>query len=232
MVEAQAGARPLGRLTLSGEKETRVPEEVLARSVFGPLGGVVEIGAVNVTGTWRLADVSVGAFVAPRQSEVDRILHGVRSVCGFGDAAMAIADQLGYFDEHEVSTALLLLWSEGITGLRQPLERLAEPPLVRRMCRIGADLQLTRLLQALVTAALSAGTEARQGARGIAEILHVAAGLADPTDGRISPVDIHRLWHVAHLPDILRPASNVPDWGRDGYRAYDEELEAQVQRAF
>ncbi|WP_031105222.1 hypothetical protein [Streptomyces sp. NRRL S-146] len=162
---------------------------------------------------------------------------------------MAIADELGYFADHEVPAASLLLWSEGITGVPQPPERLEEPALVRRMCRIGSDLQLTRLLQALVTAALAAGTEPGEGAAGIVEILRVACGLAEPgragvtsadpgragvtsaEPGRagITPADVHRIWRVAHLPAILRPASDAPGWGKAGYRAYDAELERLLQ---
>ncbi|MEU0899770.1 hypothetical protein [Streptomyces massasporeus] len=138
---------------------------------------------------------------------------------------MAIADEIGYFADHDVPAASLLLWSEGITGVPEPPERLEEPGLVWRMCRIGADLQLTRLLQALVTAALAAGTEPGEGAAGIAEILRVACGLADPGRAGITPADVHRMWRVGHLPGILRPASDAPGWGKAGYRAYDAELE-------
>lgn len=218
-------------MILSRQETTRPPEDRLARSVFGPLGGVVEIGAVNATGTWRLTDVSLGAFVAVRQHDVVRMLDGIRSVCRFGDAAMTIVGELGYLRDHEVSAAALLLWSDGIAGVPESLTQLEEPSLVRRMCRIGTDLQLTRLLQALVTAALAAGTEAGEGVAGIAEILRVVGGLADPDEGACTtPADIHRMWRVAHLPGILRPASDAPEWGKAGYRAYDAELERLVQR--
>ncbi|MFI2629817.1 hypothetical protein ACH5A2_05425 [Streptomyces collinus] len=138
-------------------------------------------------------------------------------------------------NHHEVPAASLLLWSEGIAGVPEPVERLEEPALMRRMCRIGADLQLTRLLQAVVTAALAAGTEPGEGAAGIAEILRVACGLAEPgragialaEPGRtgIAPADVHRMWRVAHLPGILHPASDAPEWGKAGYRVCDAELE-------
>ncbi|WP_442804662.1 hypothetical protein, partial [Streptomyces luteogriseus] len=195
----------------------------MARAVFAALGGVVEIGAVRATGTWLLPDVSVRAFLEPRQDDLRRLLEGVRVVGRFSGAVMAIADELGYFADHDVPAASLLLWSEEITGVPEPPERLEEPELVRRMCRIGADLQLTRLLQALVTAALAAGTEPGEGATGIAMILRVSCGLADP--GRagntyadpgcggltsaepghtgLTPADVHRTWRVAHLPAIL-----------------------------
>jgi hypothetical protein len=70
-------------------------EALLARAVFGPLGGVVEVGAVNSTGTWRLIEVSMGDFLARRRSDVERLLRGIRSVCRFSDDAMAIVDELG-----------------------------------------------------------------------------------------------------------------------------------------
>lgn len=221
----------------------------MARAVFAALGGVVEIGAVRATGTWLLPDVSVRAFLEPRQDDLRRLLEGVRVVGRFSGAVMAIADELGYFADHDVPAASLLLWSEEITGVPEPPERLEEPELVRRMCRIGADLQLTRLLQALVTAALAAGTEPGEGATGIAMILRVSCGLADP--GRagntyadpgcggltsaepghtgLTPADVHRTWRVAHLPAILHPAADPPEWGKAGYRAYDAALERLLE---
>lgn len=206
----------------------RVPSaraEPLARAVFAALGGVVEIGAVRATGTWLLPDVSVGAFLEPRRDDLGRLLDGVSVVGRFSGEVMGIADGFGYFRDHEVPAASLLLWSEGIAGLPDPVERLEEPELVRRMCRIGADLQVTRLLQALVTAALAAGTGAGEGAEGIAEILRVACGLVEAGRAGVTPADVHRMWRVAHLPGILRPASGAPEWGKAGYRAYDAELE-------
>ncbi|MFH9587876.1 hypothetical protein ACH4LS_22390 [Streptomyces luteogriseus] len=95
---------------------------------------------------------------------------------------------------------------------------------MRRMCRIGADLQLTRLLQALVTAALAVGAEPGEGAAAVAEVLRVACGLRTGPR-RERPAEAHRIWRVAHLPAILHPASDAPEWGKAGYRAYDAELE-------
>jgi hypothetical protein len=208
---------------------TAARAEPLARAVFAALGGLVEIGAARATGAGVLADVSVGDFLAPRQDDLRCLMEDVRALGRFPDAVMAIADELGYFADHEVPAASLLLWSEGIAGLPEPLERLEEPALVRRMCRIGADLQLTRLLQALVTAALAAGTESGEGAVGIAEILRAACGLVEPDRARTTPDEVQRMWRVAHLPAILRPASDAPDWGKAGYRAYDAELERVLQ---
>jgi hypothetical protein len=41
---------------------TALPESAFAREVFTPLGGIVEIGAVVATGTWTVADASVGVW--------------------------------------------------------------------------------------------------------------------------------------------------------------------------
>jgi hypothetical protein len=206
------------------EQDTPIPEGTLAREVFGPLGGVVEVGAVNATGTWDISAVSVGDFLALRQHDVERLLDGIRSVCRFSEAAMSIVDELGRFRDHEVPAVFLLLWSGAIAGVPQPIEGLAEPRVMRRMCRMAADLQLTYFLHALVTAAIAAGTDARQGAAEVAEILGIAADLADPT-GRSAPTDIFRMWRVSRLPGILRPDSDAPELGRAGFRAYDEQLE-------
>ncbi len=201
-----------------------IPEELLARSVFASLGGVVEIGAVNFTGTWRLADVSVGDFLERRGKELGRLMDGIQEVCRFGAPATAIAGELGYLRDHEVTPEFLLLWSAGLTGVPEPLEELAEPRVVQRMCRMGADLQLTQFLQALITAAICAEVEERAGAAHIAEILGIASDLVDAS-GRSSPETAFRMWRVAHLPGILRPDSEAPESGRAAFRAYDYELE-------
>jgi hypothetical protein len=204
-----------------------IPEVALARAVFAPLGGVLEVGAVNATGTWRLADVSVRDFLGYRRADVERLLDDIRSVCRFGDDAMAVVDELGWFRDHEVSAALLVLWSAGVTGVPEPVSQLEEPPTVRRMCRMAADLQLTSLLQALIAAAVAAGTSARHGAPVIAAVLTTACDLADPT-GRSAPDVVFRMWRVAHLPGILSPGSDAPESGRAGFRAYDGMLEGLV----
>ncbi|MFJ8085039.1 hypothetical protein ACIQ6Y_31030 [Streptomyces sp. NPDC096205] len=212
------------------EHVTPIPEEVYARAVFAPLGGIVEVGAVNATGTWRLADVAIHDFLAHRRDDVERLFNDIRSVCRFSDCAMAVVDELGWFRDHEVSGALLLLWSAGVTGVPQPLSRLEEPPTVRRMCRMAADLQLTALLQALITTAVAAGTPASRGAPTIAGVLATACDLADPT-GRSTPDVVLRMWRVAHLAGILSPGSDAPENGRAGFRAYDRTLEELITSA-
>ncbi|MFI6487663.1 hypothetical protein [Streptomyces sp. NPDC050564] len=155
------------------EQITPLPESAYAREIFSTLGGIVEIGAVVAAGTWAVADASVGGLVSARQDEVDRLLGVVRELGGFSDASMAIVDELGYLRQHQVTAPSLLLWCgyiEEITwsgSIEEPsprLEELERPSAVRRMCHIGADLQLANFLQALVTAAIAGGRK-RDGAR-------------------------------------------------------------------
>jgi hypothetical protein len=207
-----------------------VPEGVLAREIFGPLGGIVEIGAVSATGAWSVGAASVGELVSSRRGEVDRLLDLVRGIGGFSPATMAIADELGYLREHEVTAPALLLWSGAIEGIPSRLEDLERPDVVRRTCHMGADLQMTYFLQALVTSAVVAGGDVRQGAAKIAEALTIAAGIADAT-GRSAPALVFRMWRVAHLPGILRPDAGTPEQGKAGFRSYDQALEVLTTSA-
>ncbi|WP_406374023.1 hypothetical protein OG788_27000 [Streptomyces sp. NBC_00647] len=195
--------------------------------MFAALGGVVEIGAVNHTGTWDLADVSVGDFLAPRGEDIARIMAAVRTIGRFDAPVMAISDEMGYLREHPVEAPFLLLWSAGVTWVPESAENVAyleEPHVVRRMCRMGADLQLTRLLDALVTVGIAAGVDAEEGGSLVAGIIRIACELVGDT-GRDAPEGVFRMWRVAELPDALRPDSGAPEYGKAGYRAYDVELE-------
>ncbi|MFF2367039.1 hypothetical protein ACFVU0_30645 [Streptomyces sp. NPDC058122] len=198
-----------------------------ARTVFAALGGVVEIGAVNHTGTWDLAEVSVEAFLTPRAEDIARIMAAVRTIGRFDDHVMAISDELGYLCEHPVELPFMLLWSAGVTWdpeLADDLAYLADPPVVRRMCRMGADLQLVDLLDALVTAGIAAGVDAEEGGDLAAGVTRIACELVGDA-GRSAPEGVFRMWRVARLPDALRPDSGAPESGKAGYRAYDAALE-------
>lgn len=198
----------------------------LLRAVLAPLGGIVEIGAVRASGGAGLADVSVGDFLAARRHDLDRVFQGLRALLRAGDHLAVVAEQLGYFREHEVTGASLLLWSGGIAGVPEDPGRLEEAGLVRRMCRIGADLQLTRFLHELVTAAITAG-EGDEGDKGDKRVLDVLCGAARLVGGE--PPHVHRMWRVAHLARILDPRSDAPEWGRAAYRAYDLALEERLR---
>ncbi|MEU2422785.1 hypothetical protein ABZ619_17480 [Streptomyces sp. NPDC007851] len=181
------------------------------------------VGALNATGTWSFADVSVGTFLEGRRREWDRLFAAVCSLCAFGgDEARATAEEVGYFRDYDLSAPLLVLWSAGVTGIESLHD--PAPSVVRRMCRMAADLQLTELLDTLVGVALDAGADAATGAPQVTEILTAACGLADPA-GNVTPSHVHRMWRVARLPSTLRPDSPTPDPVRAGFRSYDGTLE-------
>ncbi|WP_157857447.1 hypothetical protein [Streptomyces yerevanensis] len=184
----------------------------------------MEIGAVVATGTWAVAEASVGELVSRRRDEVDQLLAAVGEIGGFSDVAMAIADELGYLRDHQITAPSLLLWSGGIENISPRLEELEEPSVVRRMCHMGADLQLVHFLQALVTAAIVDGRDERQGADRVVEALTIAVSLADDA-GRSTAEGTFRTWRVTFLPGILLPKSSAPESGKAGFRAYARLLE-------
>ncbi|MGI5427987.1 hypothetical protein [Streptomyces sp. CA-179760] len=118
---------------------TSAQAERMARAIFAALGGIVEIGAVRATGTWALADTSVGEFLAPRQDDMRCLMEGVRAIGCFSDDIMIIADELGYFRDHDVSAASLLLWSDGIAGVPDLVGRL-EGPSWCGACAVSAPI--------------------------------------------------------------------------------------------
>lgn len=92
------------------------------------------------------------------------------------------------------------------------------------MSRMGADLQLTRFLQALVNAAIARGADATEGAPLVSEALRIAVRIAggapEPGAGTV-----FAMWRVAFLADILRPNSPARPDARDTYRHYAHVLE-------
>lgn len=201
----------------------------LLRAVLAPLGGIVEIGAVRASGGAGLADVSVGDFLAARRHDLDSVFQGVRTLLRTGDHLAVVAEQLGYFQEHEVTGASLLLWSGGIAGVPEDPGRLEEAGLVRRMCRIGADLQLTRFLHEVVTAAITVGEgDKGEGDKGSTRVVDVLCGAVRLVGGE--PGHVHRMWRVAHLARILDPRSDAPEWGRAASRACDLVLDGLLRQ--
>ncbi|MEV7559025.1 hypothetical protein [Streptomyces sp. NPDC089795] len=193
-------------------------ETTLVREVFGPLGGLVECGAV-------LEAVSVGEFVARHRGELDRTLDVVRRLGAFHAESMAVMDGLGYLREHEVPPAGLLMWSGCIEEYTPDL---GGPEAVRRTARMGADLQLARLLQALVgVAALRGGVDVECGAPEIAEVIGALGAWGGPGGGR-SLHEVFLMWRVAFLPGLLTPSSGSPEPFRRRLREYARVLERVV----
>lgn len=210
--------------------EWNIPEDVLGRAVFAPLGGIVEIGAVVATGARSLREVSVGAFGSARQNDVARLLGVVQEVGDFGEATMGIFDGLGYLREHPVGAPSMLMWS---SMFEEMSSRLEEPDAVRRMSRAGADLQLTRFLQALVNAAIARGPGVARGAPLVAEALRIAVGLVGGAmdEGHCfvrGARTVLRMWRVAFLADLLLPDSAARPAARVLFREYAHALEESL----
>ncbi|MFD9515833.1 hypothetical protein [Streptomyces sp. NPDC059979] len=195
-------------------------ETSLVRDVFGALGGIVECGA-------SLARVPVGEFVAGRRGDLDRVLEAVRGLGNFHPETMDILDGLGYLREHDVPVTTLLLWSGCIEEFTPAL---GEPEAVRRMARMGADLQLAQLLQALVGVASFRGSDDVVANAGhIAEVVGMVSSWGEPGRGR-SPREVLLMWRVAFLPGVLMPESKSPEIIKRRFREYAHMLEKNLDQ--
>ncbi|WP_404958539.1 hypothetical protein [Streptomyces sp. 147326] len=196
-------------------------ETTLVREVFGPLGGLVECGA-------SLESVSVGEFVARHRGELDRVLDVVRRLGAFHAESMDIMDGLGYLREHDVPPVTLLMWSGCIEEYTPDL---GAPVTVRRMARMGADLQMSHLLQALVgVASLRGGRDdVESRAREIAEVIGAVCTWGGPSRGR-SLHEVFLTWRVAFLPGLLMPSSGSPEPFTRRLREYAHALERIVEQ--
>ncbi|MFE4258389.1 hypothetical protein [Streptomyces sp. NPDC056883] len=193
-------------------------ETSLAREIFGPLGGIVECGAA-------LRGETVAEFVTIRRTELDRILAAVRDIGRFHPPTMDIVDQLGYLREHDVPVTSLLLWSGCIEEFSPEL---GGAEAVRRMARMGTDLQLTHLLHALVgTASFRAPQDVQANAATIVEVLETAASLGSPAHARTAR-EVFLMWRAAFLPGVLMPASTSPEAAKRYFRTYAHTLEAAL----
>ncbi|MFC4609082.1 hypothetical protein ACFO9E_14845 [Streptomyces maoxianensis] len=196
-------------------------EASLGREIFGPLGGIVELDAVASSGAQqRLQDVSVGDFVERHRSELDRILTAVRDIGDFHAETMAIVEELGWHREHEITAPSLLLWSGCIEAYSPSLD---EPSAVQRMVDMGADLQLTNLMHALVGTASSRARNAEPTSELIVEVMSIAGALVGIRHER-AVWDLFRMWRVAFLPHVLTPSSRSPEPTKANFRTYTQIL--------
>ncbi|MDT0341846.1 hypothetical protein [Streptomyces litchfieldiae] len=177
-----------------------ISETTLARDVFGPLWGIVELGAVAAAGGRPLAEVSLARFVAARRAAVDRLLGLVREVGDFQSGTMDIFEEAGWEEQRtpEVIGGYLMLWSGAIESFPPDV---ADPVVVRRMVAMGGDLQLTALLNALVGAARVRGPGPARSVPLIVGVVRDAAALLGREAER-AVVDTFRMWRVA-LPQAL-----------------------------
>ncbi|MGW8573727.1 hypothetical protein [Streptomyces niveus] len=204
---------------------TQVSETSLAREIFGPLGGIVEIGAIVDAGeNTALAHVSVDEFTTRNHPELSQILRTVQTIGNFHSSTMAIVEELGWHSDHEITAPSLLLWSGGIEEYSSDLDN---PQSVRRMVSAGADLQLVHFTHAMVGAAVAAGQPVDASSELIVVAMRRAAGLVGAENGEAAR-EIYRMWRASLLPQVLMPASASPNSVKTGYRSFAHALESML----
>ncbi|MER7513473.1 hypothetical protein ABTX82_34875 [Streptomyces lavendulae] len=201
-------------------------DPALAREAFGPLGGLVEIGAVSEAGsTQPLNKVSVAAFVSRHRGELNQILDTVRAIGNFDAATMAVSESLGWFKDHEITSASLLMWSGCIDEYSAALDH---PTAVRRMLRMGSDLQLVQLFHALVRIGAAHSMPTEGPSRRIESAITLAARLGGNQEN--NPAwNVFRMWRVKFLPSTLMPSSSTPPDEKARIRGYAHSLEALIE---
>ncbi|MFE3765168.1 hypothetical protein ACFXPI_25800 [Streptomyces sp. NPDC059104] len=199
-------------------------DPALAREIFGSLGGLVEIGAASEAGSQALSDVSVADFMPRHRRELDQILDAVKEIGNFTTAVMEITEALGWFNEHEVTSASLLMWSGGIEEYSTSLDQSTIP---RHVLRMGLDLQLAQLLHALVRIGTRNGAPIEATSRRITTAVTLAANLGGNHDTD-TPRTVVRMWRVKFLPDLLMPSSATPADEKAKLREYSRTLEAMT----
>ncbi|MGW5636818.1 hypothetical protein [Streptomyces sp. NPDC003832] len=203
-------------------------ERGLAYDVFAPLWGISELAAVSTAGARSLEDVSLTDFVRTRRAELDRVLEAVRLIGGFSADTMAVFErQGGWNSDGEVTPESLMLYSGCIEAYPPDT---GDPAVLRRMLRMGADLQSTALMDALVGVATVRGPGPAKAPGLIVDAVREAGELLG-TDGGQLARDAFRMWRVAHLPSALRPNAPTPPEARERVRAYAHALEELLEGA-
>lgn len=205
--------------------DAQVSETSLAREIFGPLGGIVEIGAVvDAEESAALAHVSIDEFTARNHPELSQILRTVQTIGNFHSSTMAIVEELGWHADHEISAPSLLLWSGGIEEYSSDLNN---PQSVRRMASAGADLQLVRFTHAMVGVAVTVGQPVDASSELIVEAVRRAAGLVGAENAGAAR-EIYRMWRASLLPQVLMQTSASPNSVKTGYRSFAHALESML----
>ena len=204
-------------------------EVTLARSIFGPLGGIVEIGAIGSANSGLVCDASIDAFMAAHGSEVGRLVEVIQEIGEFHPETMDIVDELGWNQDHEIQVLTLFLWSGSIEAFSNEAftEEVGGNNSVRRMIRMGGDLQATNLLHALVGAAASLDLPGTPKAGRIVEAVHISLRLLGSVQ-QMTAVEVFRMWRVAFLSHVLPPSSRSPEPIKKKFREYAHVLEERL----
>jgi hypothetical protein len=200
------------------EQNALISETTMGYDVFAPLWALVVQGST--------ADAGLVAFMASRRPDLDQLLSVVRHIGNFSEATMMIFEEQGVWRHgRDLTTdeiAMDLVMSAGFVEEYPP--RLDDPAVLRRLLDLGRHLQLTNLLNALVSAAMGGGPGVEPAAPLIDEALRRAARLAGVDPGRAVEAAF-RSWCVAMVPGVLRPDSVTPAPARAELRRYLHLLE-------
>ncbi|MFD5629510.1 hypothetical protein [Streptomyces sp. NPDC127072] len=209
------------------EQYAPISETGLGYDVFAPLWGILELGAVVASGSGPLEDVSLAGFVAGHRDELDRLLAVVRDIGDFSAETMAIFEQQGgWTDGRAVTPEYLMMYSGCIEAYPPAVD---DPLVLRRMVRMGSDLQLATLMHALVGAAVVRGPGLAAAPELVVGAVRAAGSLLS-LDTDHSASDVFRMWRVKFLPDILRPDAPAREGAKEGLRQFAHALEARIDR--
>ncbi|MET7391496.1 hypothetical protein ACFYPT_41010 [Streptomyces sp. NPDC005529] len=204
------------------EEHAPISETGLGYDVFAPLWGILELGAVSDSVGGGLGDVSLGGFVAARRNDLERLLATVRDIGEFSSDTMAIFEsQGGWNDGREVTAEYLMMYSGCIEQYPPDLD---DPIVLRRMVRMGSDLQLVIFVDALVGTSTVRGPGPEFSVPLVVDAVRRAGDFLGLRGERVVS-DTFRMWRVKYLPDILRPDSNAPDAVKGNLRAQAHALE-------
>ncbi|MET9408702.1 hypothetical protein ABZX90_23490 [Streptomyces sp. NPDC002935] len=199
-----------------------ISETGLGYDVFAPLWGILELGAVTESAARVLRDVSLADFVAAHRDEVDRLLALVRTIGDFSPETMAIFEcQGGWNEGHEVTAEYLTMYSGCIENYPPEVD---DPAVLRRMVRMGGDLQLVTFIDALLGTATVRGPGPDTAVPLVVDAVRTAGSLLGVQSDRAA-ADAFRMWRVKFLPDILRPDSPSSTEDKARLRAYAHGLE-------
>ncbi|MGW7609648.1 hypothetical protein ACWGKW_20710 [Streptomyces sp. NPDC054766] len=172
-----------------------------------------------------LRDVSLADFVAAHRDEVDRLLALVRTIGDFSPGTMAIFESQGGWNEgHEVTAEYLTMYSGCIENY--PPE-IGDPAVLRRMVRMGRDLQLVTFMDALVGTATVRGPGPDAAVPLVVDAVRTAGSLLGVRNDR-AVADTFRMWRVTSLPNILRPDSPLSAGAKAQFRTYAHGLEHAI----
>ncbi|WP_028805093.1 hypothetical protein [Streptomyces sp. 142MFCol3.1] len=207
------------------ENHAPISETGLGYDVFAPLWGILELGVVAESGAQALRGLALAGFVAAHRKDIDGLLAMIRDLGDFSSETMAIfEEQGGWNDGRQVTSEYLTMYSGCIEGY--PPET-GDPVVLRRIVRMGSDLQLATFMDALVGTATARGPGLGVSVPLVADAVRMAGALLGFHDERVVR-DTFRMWRVKFLPDVLRPDSPSGESVKADLRLYARALEELV----